>query len=183
MVLKLTVPGVPDIYQGNEIWDFSLVDPDNRRPVDYGLRRRSLESLDGVRPEELLRHWSDGRIKLFLTQKLLRFRRDHAELFKEGRYLPLAANGTFAGCVVAFAREHNGEWIIVIAPRLSSRVGFPPIGEKWQDTMLELPEPLSRGAVRDIFGGREVSVSAGRLQLSEALAQLPFAVCTNVTVS
>ncbi len=108
VALKLTVPGVPDIYQGNEIWDFSLVDPDNRRPVDYRRRREILDSLGGVAPEELLQHWPDGRIKLFLTQRLLRFRREHPALFQQGSYLPLSAMGTFANCCVAFVRAHEG---------------------------------------------------------------------------
>ena len=85
VALKLTVPGVPDIYQGNEIWDFSLVDPDNRRPVDYARRRKLLDSLTGATPEELLQNWPDGRIKLFLTQRLLRFRRDHAGAVPAGK--------------------------------------------------------------------------------------------------
>ena len=146
VALKLTVPGVPDIYQGNEIWDFSLVDPDNRRPVDYKRRGEMLDSLTGAKPEELLQNWPDGRIKLFLTQRLLRFRRDHAALFQQGKYLPLAASGTFADCCVAFVREHEGEWIAVIVPRLSSRVGFPPIGEKWKETAVDLPDSISSTA-------------------------------------
>src|SRR5205814_949731 len=121
-------------YQGNEVWDFSLVDPDNRRPVNYSHRRQLLDSLADVAPEELLQSWPDGRIKLFVTQRLLRFRRDHPELFRQGTYSPLAANGTFADCAVAFVREHKGEWLLLIVPRLSSRVGFPPVGERWQDT-------------------------------------------------
>ena len=88
VALKLTVPGVPDIYQGNEIWDFSLVDPDNRRPVDYGTGENA-RLVDRRDPEELLQNWPDGRIKLFLTQRLLRFRRDHARFFNRGNYLPL----------------------------------------------------------------------------------------------
>ncbi|HSV62029.1 MAG TPA: malto-oligosyltrehalose synthase, partial [Chthoniobacterales bacterium] len=94
LALKLTVPGVPDIYQGNELWDFSLVDPDNRRPVDYKRRAEMLDSLTGTAPEELLQSWPDGRIKLFLTQRLLRLRRDHAALFQQGKYMPLTASGT-----------------------------------------------------------------------------------------
>ena len=152
VALKLTVPGVPDIYQGNEIWDFSLVDPDNRRPVDYKRRGEMLDSLTGATPEELLQNWPDGRIKLFLTQRLLRFRRDHAALFQQGKYLPLNVSGTFADCCVAFVREHEGEWIAVVVPRLSSRVGFPPIGEKWKDTMVALPDALSRDGVRIVYG-------------------------------
>ena len=132
VLLKLTAPGVPDIYQGNETWDFSLVDPDNRRPIDYQRRREMLDSLSGVAPEDLLRTWPDGRIKLFLTQRLLCFRRDHAALFQHGEYVPLKVSGTFADCCVAFARRQESEWIAVVAPRLSSRVGFPPIGEKME---------------------------------------------------
>src|SRR6476646_6550719 len=128
VAIKLTVPGVPDIYQGNEIWNFSLVDPDNRRPVDYQQRRELLASLEKMAPEELLANWPDGRIKLFLTQRLLRFRRNNAELFRSGSYVPLTVTGEFADCCVAFAREHEGEWFVVIVPRLSSRVGFLPIG-------------------------------------------------------
>ncbi len=179
VVLKLTVPGVPDIYQGNEIWDFSLVDPDNRRPVDYKHRRQLLDSLNAATPEEMLQNWTDGRIKLFLTQRLLRFRRDHGALFEQGKYSPLIASGRFADCCVAFVREHEGEWLAVIGPRLSSRVGFPPIGEKWEDTLVALPESLSRDGATEMFTGRELRVAGEGLKLSEAMASLPFAVYSN----
>ena len=124
-LLKLASPGVPDIYQGNEIWDFSLVDPDNRRPVDYQCRREKLASLKEAKPDELWQNWPDGRIKMFLTHRLLRFRREHVDLFRRGNYLPIAASGAFADCCISFARELDGEWIVVLAPRLSSRIGFP----------------------------------------------------------
>src|SRR5438874_900576 len=133
-LLKLTSPGVPDIYQGNEIWDYSLVDPDNRRPVDYHRRREMLDTLATATPGELMQTWPDGRIKLFLTQRLLRFRRQYPDLFHRGEYLPLCASGTFAECCFSFARHLGDKWIVVIAPRLSSRVGFPPIRERWQET-------------------------------------------------
>jgi (1->4)-alpha-D-glucan 1-alpha-D-glucosylmutase len=178
VTLKLTVPGVPDIYQGNEIWDFSLVDPDNRRPVDYKRRGEMLNLLVSTPPEELFQNWPDGRIKLFLTQRLLRFRRDHATLFQEGKYAALTASGTFADCCVAFVREHEGAWIAVVVPRLSSRVGFPPIGEKWKDTMVALPDSLSRIGAKEMFTGREMPAD-GRIKLSQAMASLPFAVYTN----
>jgi (1->4)-alpha-D-glucan 1-alpha-D-glucosylmutase len=179
VVLKLTAPGVPDIYQGSEIWNFSLVDPDNRRPVDYRQRREMLDSLETVSSEQLLKHWPDGRIKLFLTQRLLRFRRDHQALFQHGEYLPLSLSGAFADCCVAFAREHEGQWIAVIAPRLSSRVEFPPIGERWQDTAVELPASLPRDGARELFTGRDLRADGDALKLSEAMAVLPFAVFTN----
>jgi len=178
--IKLTVPGVPDIYQGSEIWNFSLVDPDNRRPVDYGQRRELLASLETATPEELLEHWPDGRIKLLLTQRLLRFRREHEQLFKRGSYIPLAVTGEFADCCVAFAREHEGKWIAVMVPRISSRVGFPPIGEKWKDTIVKLPEGVARDEGGDLFTGRSFPADA-QLSLSDALSVLPFAVFSNAS--
>jgi (1->4)-alpha-D-glucan 1-alpha-D-glucosylmutase len=176
VAVKLTAPGVPDIYQGNEIWDFSLVDPDNRRPVDYARRREMLRSLETATPGELLQQWPDGRIKLFLTQRLLRFRREHPQLFQCGAYLPLGVTGAFAESCVAFAREHEGKWIAIVAPRLSSRVGFPPIGESWQDTVVDLPRSLSREGAAELFTGRDLQIRENSLRLSEALAVFPFAV-------
>src|SRR5207245_2112390 len=82
----------------NEIWDYSLVDPDNRRPVDYKRRREMLDALPGATPEELVWNWPDGRIKMFLTQQVLQFRREHVDLFRRGEYLPLTASGTFGEC-------------------------------------------------------------------------------------
>ncbi|MGB8341451.1 MAG: malto-oligosyltrehalose synthase [Chthoniobacterales bacterium] len=171
-LLKLAAPGVPDIYQGNEIWDFSLVDPDNRRPVDYERRERMLESLGEVTPEELLGNWRDGRIKLFLTQRLLRFRRANPELFQCGSYRSLALTGEFADCCIAFARQAEGKSIVVLAPRLSSRVGFPPIGDAWRDTQVQLPEDFRDGS--ELFTGDKVAAD-GALRLAQAFAQLPFA--------
>ncbi len=179
VALKLTTPGVPDIYQGNEIWNFSLVDPDNRRPVDYQHRRQLLAALEKSSPEELLEQWPDGRIKLFLTRGLLHFRRAHPALFEQGKYLPLTVSGTFADNCIAFAREHEGQWMAVLAPRLSSRVGFPPTREKWQDTAVELPAALSREGVRELFTGREFRVGDNFVKLSDAMVNLPFAVLTN----
>ena len=178
VLLKLTAPGVPDIYQGNEVWDFSLVDPDNRRPVDYQLRRQMLESLENADPVDLLRNWPDGRIKLLVTSRLLRFRREHPELFLASSYVPLSVTGTHAESCVAFGREHGAKWIIVIAPRVSSRVGFPPIGDLWQDTAVELPEAAATGNAKDLFTRRELRMEGRALRAAEALHTLPFAVYT-----
>ena len=114
-LLKLTSPGVPDIYQGQELWDFSLVDPDNRRPVDFALRREMLDRLqndlsagDDARlslARDLASHPADPRLKLFVTWQTLRFRREHAGLFRAGSYVPLEVEGTHAAHVVAFARR------------------------------------------------------------------------------
>jgi (1->4)-alpha-D-glucan 1-alpha-D-glucosylmutase len=175
-LLRLTSPGVPDIYQGDEIWDFSLVDPDNRRPVDYKHRREMLASIAKSKPEEFLQSWPDGRIKMFLIQRMLQFRRGHADLFQSGNYLPLKATGNLADCCISFARQLNDEWIVVIAPRLSSRIGFPPVGERWKDTSLELPETFSLGNMREFFTNRPVRFESRRLDIAEALSVLPFAV-------
>jgi len=179
-LLKLTSPGVPDIYQGTEIWDYSLVDPDNRRPVDYELRRQMLKSLSSATPGELMQTWSDGRIKLFLTKHILGLRREHADLFEQGEYLPLYANGTFAECCVSFVRRLNNDWVVVIAPRLSSRVGFPPIGEVWQDTAIQLPESFSLKGAHDLFTCRPIRHQKQQLAVRDVFSALPFGVITNL---
>ena len=178
VLLKCTVPGVPDIYQGNEIWDFSLVDPDNRRPVDYEQRREMLAGLKDVAPAELLQNWPDGRIKLFLTHRLLHFRREHADLFRAGSYTPLRVTGAHAESCVAFARESGDQWIIVLAPRLTARVGFPPIGELWGDTAVELPAAAIAGGATELFTGRALKADGRSLRLAEAMESLPFALYT-----
>src|SRR5207244_7893863 len=101
VLLKLTSPGVPDIYQGNEILDFSLVDPDNRRVVDYKRRAEMLSCLSSKTPRELLQNWPDGRIKLFLIHGALRFRRENVDVFAIVSYLPVLASGAVADCCSA----------------------------------------------------------------------------------
>jgi (1->4)-alpha-D-glucan 1-alpha-D-glucosylmutase len=175
--IKLTAPGVPDIYQGTEIWDDSLVDPDNRRPIDYGRRREMLTQIEKLPANELMHCWPDGRIKMRLTQRLLHLRRENAELFREGNYEPINFGGAFADCAIGFVRRHRDRAIIVIVPRLSSRVGFPPIGDRWQDTHVVLPSGFSN--LRDVFSDREVRVENSQLRLAVAMSQLPFAVFRN----
>ena len=129
-LLKITCPGVPDFYQGTELWDFSLVDPDNRRPVDYGIRMEMLEEIKRMEAEpgrrELVRRLTvdkeDGRIKLYLTYRLLNFRRENRGLFEKGEYLPLEARGRLAENVCAFARRNNGKSLIIAAPRFLTKV-------------------------------------------------------------
>jgi (1->4)-alpha-D-glucan 1-alpha-D-glucosylmutase len=179
-LLKLASPGVPDIYQGNEIWDYSLVDPDNRRPVDYNRRREMLETFAATTPGELMQTWPDGRIKLFLTQRLLRFRRQHADLFQRGEYLPVRAIGIFSDCCISFARRLQDKWIVVMAPRLSSRVGFPPIGDLWKDTAIELPETVSLKGAHDLFTCCPILLQDRQVKLPDGLSILPFAVITNL---
>ncbi|PYL89841.1 MAG: malto-oligosyltrehalose synthase [Verrucomicrobia bacterium] len=175
--IKLTTPGVPDIYQGTEIWDDSLVDPDNRRPIDYARRREMLAQIEKVSANELMQCWPNGRIKMRLTQRLLHLRRENPELFREGNYESLNFGGELAECAIGFARRHGDRAIIVIVPRLSSQVGFPPVGDRWQDTHVLLSSQLT--GLRDVFCDRELRVKNSQLRLTEAMSQLPFAVLEN----
>ncbi len=172
--LKLTVPGVPDIYQGNETWDYSLVDPDNRRPVDYHLRREMIASLRDASPGDLLANWRDGRVKAFLTTRLLRWRSEHPAIAKSGSYIPIEARGSFAECVIAFRRDFEGQSLTVIVPRLTSRVGFPPIGDAWKDTTVVLPQGTT---FRNLLTGVEFT-AGDDAPLSEVLSDFPVAALT-----
>ncbi len=174
IAIKFTAPGVPDVYQGTELWDDSLVDPDNRRPVDYKRRQELLKQVENVDPADLVRCWADGRIKLRLTQRLLHLRRDNPELFRDGNYEPISFGGAFADCAIGFVRRQADNAVAVMVPRLSSRVGFPPLGERWQNTHAILHSGLS--PLRDIFSDRELRIDSSQLKLSEAMSQLPFAV-------
>ncbi len=145
VLLKITSPGVPDFYQGTELWDFSLVDPDNRRQVDFDKRVRLLDEIKSREvdaQDDLLRdlvlNWQDGRIKLYLTRKALNFRLEHKELFGSGEYIPLEMTGQRKDRVVAFARRRRKEWAIVAVPRLvagllrsqksgQGKSGWPPL--------------------------------------------------------
>src|SRR6185369_16263808 len=146
-LLKMVSPGVPDFFQGSELWDFTLVDPDNRHPVEYGVRREALAGLKAREAEigaralvgELLSGSEDGRIKLYLIFRVLNYRRDHRELFDEGDYLPLEAQGARARNLCAFARRSGGKTLLVAVPRLLATLmpepGQLPLGrEAWLDT-------------------------------------------------
>ena len=159
LTLKLASPGVPDFYQGNELWDFSLVDPDNRRPIDFIARRQLLEELfplittveeggmGGAQFSDLLASWQDGRIKLFITAAGLRFRRCHPEVVLDGDYLPLQPEGPAASHLVALARRHASGTLIAAVPRLVASLtadAHPlPLGdEAWSSTRIQLPDLL-----------------------------------------
>ena len=126
-LLKITSPGVPDFYQGTEIWDFSLVDPDNRRPIDFVIRKQMLarlkQELAGPKADavalarKLLRTWPDGLIKLYVIFRSLGYRKVHQRLFEEGAYVPLTGDGPLAKHVCAFARHGEGHAALVIVPR------------------------------------------------------------------
>src|SRR5262245_30042509 len=106
LVLKMTSPGVPDVYRGTETWDFSLADPDNRRPIDFSSLASKLDDVKGqANSRSLLKNWSDGRLKMYVTSRLLQLRRTHDNLFLEGEYVPLRVNGARSNHVIAFARK------------------------------------------------------------------------------
>jgi (1->4)-alpha-D-glucan 1-alpha-D-glucosylmutase len=193
LVLKLTAPGVADLYQGTELWDLNLVDPDNRRPVDFAGRRHLLKSLepllaaaDAGNPRHgelsaLLDAWPDGRIKLLVTATGLRFRRAHPDLVQRGQYAPLAADGPAADHIVAFARHDPSGVLLVIAPRLVTPLtagGQPPLGDAaWSSTTISLPAGLATRPFRHLVTGELVPTSteteADRVAVAAILRTIP----------
>ncbi|MFN6567540.1 malto-oligosyltrehalose synthase [Dendronalium sp. ChiSLP03b] len=183
-LLKATAPGVPDFYQGTELWELSLVDPDNRRPVDFEQRRAYLSAIrEQLKTDilglirELLNHKTDGRIKLFLTAQVLKARTDYFSLFQEGDYLPLEIKGTHADRIIAFARRQGNQTAIAIALRfLTSLIqpGDDPLGEAvWQDTHLQLPNGTS-SAWKNVLTEQTLQAT-GTLSIGIALAHFPVA--------
>jgi (1->4)-alpha-D-glucan 1-alpha-D-glucosylmutase len=165
-VLKLTSPGVPDIYQGAELWDLSLVDPDNRRPVDYDHRAALLER--GAGPiSTLMADWRDSRFKLEAIARLLALRRAAPDLFGRGDYEPLMAKGSDGDRVCAFARTHADHSLLVMTARFPGRQGW--------DAALELPARFATAGWRDVLEGGDLSLARG-LPLAERLAALPACV-------
>ncbi|WP_457441094.1 malto-oligosyltrehalose synthase [Pseudomonas sp. TE3786] len=176
-LLRMTTPGVPDLYQGNEFWDFSLVDPDNRRPVDYALRRSALEH---PRPlSELIHQWRGGQLKQWLVQRTLNLRAEHHAVFARGQYLPLPVEGSQATRLLAFARHLDDErFVIVLLPRLAAGLldgqNAPLIADSaWGDTQLLLPEHLSHHSLKSAFTTSSYTPVAGRLDIAHLLRDFP----------
>lgn len=174
--LRLTVPGVPDLYQGTEFWDFSLVDPDNRAPVDYDQRQVAFAVEPGT--AELISHWRDGRIKQWLIARILRLRAEHPQLFSKGRYLPLTTGGAYADRVIAFAREHHNQWLVVVAPRLTVALlgdhSQPLISaDHWDDTYVQLPADVAERQWHSVCSSAPTA-PGDRLVLSDALKDFPL---------
>ena len=147
-LLKITMPGVPDFYQGSELWDLRLVDPDNRGPVDFDKRTAALNEIvtgdaGGLSAQNLMKSWHDGRIKLYLIWKALQFRRSHEEIFRDGDFLPLHVEGRYSRNVTAFARKQDSSWLMVAVPQWLAQVPAMPdrtkTGFNWEDTRLVLP--------------------------------------------
>jgi (1->4)-alpha-D-glucan 1-alpha-D-glucosylmutase len=182
-LIKIASPGAADFYQGSEVWDLNLVDPDNRRPVDYEARARALKEIkqkeqSGLRAliEELLATREDGRIKLFVIERALTARNARRLLFDEGDYLRLEAKGKLSAHIVAFARRRDEQSALVIAPRLMvsiAEAGELPVGEKvWGDESIEMPASLS-GRWRNSFTD-ETLMGGRRIRVAEALRQFPL---------
>jgi (1->4)-alpha-D-glucan 1-alpha-D-glucosylmutase len=193
-LVHLTAPGVPDVYQGDELWNFTLVDPDNRQPVDFRLRGRLLQQVAEVSARstqarrrllgELLSLPEDGRIKLYVLHRALDARRRMPELFAEGRYVSLPSVGPAARHVFAFARTRENTAVVVVVPRLvvslSGDSRNAPVTEAvWGDTAVRLPAALRLMRWRSLLTGQRIAVSPGRgttrLQVADAFGSLPLA--------
>lgn len=182
-LMKIAAPGVPDFYQGTELWDLSLVDPDNRRPVDFNRRRELLDGLKAAPKDslpalaqELLGHPEDGRVKMFLIWRALQARREHLDIFQQGSYAPVKTYGRWRDHVVAFARNHKNSWIVCVAPRfLTSLVKEKenPLGPAvWEDTRIEVPRGVP--AWTEALTGRELDCCHD-LALGEIFQHFPVA--------
>ena len=188
VLLKTACPGVTDIYQGSELWDFRLVDPDNRASVDFARRvslfgslQLSPDSDSDRRAQELLASWCDSRVKLYVLSRALASRRENAALFLDGDYRPLDPSGKHHERIVAFARTHDRDWAIAIVPRCVASIGAPVIGPErasfWQQSFLNVPDDAPKSWV-NILAGRDpraISVKDSRLCLRDVFEDFPIA--------
>jgi (1->4)-alpha-D-glucan 1-alpha-D-glucosylmutase len=183
--LKIGAPGVVDTYQGSELSNYALVDPDNRRPVDYGLRERRLAEVAEMPIEDIVQQRASGALKLFLLARGLGFRCRHADLFIDGDYTPLSARGPRERHVVAFARRLGPSNVLVAAGRFFATLlpddrAVPAGADVWGDTRVELPDGLSGGgAWTDIFTGDAVAEDRGSVPVSALFGRLPAAMLFN----
>jgi (1->4)-alpha-D-glucan 1-alpha-D-glucosylmutase len=192
VVLKIASPGVPDFYQGTELWDLSLVDPDNRRPVDFDERRRALDDTSQIlslaadqripRICALLDRWTDGRVKMLVTTAGLQLRRRLLDLFIGGDYVPLDVESTVSASAVAFARVHDNRALIVVAPHLAAGLITSdqlPVGDRWATSRVLLPQTLGGRQFRDVFTGSDVrpatTTGGASIFVGQVLKHLPVA--------
>lgn len=191
VVMRCTLPGVPDLYQGTDLWDFSLVDPDNRRPVDLERRVVMLNALNQGKTSlpGLLSSWPSGAIKQAVLARCLHLRAQQPELFLRGTYHPLSVEGPLAKHVMAFYRCHEDREMVVVVSRLACRAVqrtgralalplIPP--DLWQDTRIMLPAALCHDSLDDVLSGARHSVTGRRIQVGAVLARLPVAVLSAV---
>ncbi|HEX6534221.1 MAG TPA: malto-oligosyltrehalose synthase [Gemmatimonadaceae bacterium] len=184
-LLQCTAPGTPDVYQGDEMWNLVLVDPDNRRPADFAARERALASLDGVDARALVAQPADGRLKLWVLARALRARREHASLFRDGAYVPLRAEGDRAAHAFAFLRREAGAAALTVVPRHTVALGAldrAPVGTAaWGNTRLVLPGDLARVEWHAHLSGATAAPgpgAGGALALADVLALAPVELLT-----
>lgn len=188
-LIKLTAPGVPDIYQGQELFDFSLVDPDNRRPTDFRIRRVLLDDLSkrAAAPElidELMREWPDGRIKLWLTAKALEYRQANLGVFQNGKYVPIHGSVANERHLLGFARIGEGRIAITVVPRfaftLTGGEMRVPTGEAWGNAEIVLPPETTNQQMRNVFTDESIRVGRGHtLRAAEVFQRFPMALLVN----
>lgn len=187
-LIKMTAPGIPDIYQGTELWDLSYVDPDNRRPVDYGLRLNYMADFRvfsktnlNKKIKTIIANYTSGKIKMYTLYKTLLLRRRDQDLFKKGDYLPLEITGKASDKLIAFARTFNDEWRIIIAPVLVTDLftfeNLTPYKEQLEDGFINLP-PNAPTEWDRVFTGGEL-VAEGKIPLIELFSDFPIALLKN----
>ncbi len=194
VLLKTACPGVADIYQGSELWDFRLVDPDNRDPVDFAKRislfeclRTSQESGPAPRAQQRLETWCDSGVKLYVLSQALAARRESPALFLDGGYQPLAASGKHREHIVAFARTHDDDWAVAVVPRCAASIRAPVIGPEraafWRHSALKLPDHAPQNWVNILAGKDSRVISANELHLSigDIFSDFPVALLAPAT--
>jgi (1->4)-alpha-D-glucan 1-alpha-D-glucosylmutase len=193
-LLKITSPGTPDFYQGTEIWDFNLVDPDNRRLVNFDIRRDLLKALKEKMAmggadlrgfaRGLLQDWGNGSVKLYVTFKSLNYRKENRRLFMDGAYLPLQGEGEFKEHICAFARRAVGKVVLVIVPRFLARLVKSadelPLGHKvWGDSRVVIPGEILAVKFKNILTGEAMALveqdGKAALALDQVFANFPVA--------
>ena len=194
-VLKITSPGIPDFYQGTEVWNFSLADPDNRRPVDYDLLRSLLKKLQEAEDQnlenlvdQLIQDPIDGAVKLYVTRSALRFRRVNRELFAKGSYSGLRAVGEKHRHVITFSRSYRQREVVVVAGRFFALLGADkrrPVGkDTWSDTAVVVRRSVAATHYRELFTGRVIATEKRNgtlvLPVSEVFSSLPIALLTSI---
>jgi (1->4)-alpha-D-glucan 1-alpha-D-glucosylmutase len=162
-LIKIASPGVPDFYQGTELWDLSLVDPDNRRPLDFIKRQRFLEEVQNLDPsgvQGILDNFDDGKVKIYLINRALEIRRKNRDLFQNGAYIPLKVKGTLSTNLIAFCRRNKTSCAVIVAPRFITRLTKMkrlPLGDVWNDTSVCLPQGVSKVWKENFTGQSMVS--------------------------
>jgi (1->4)-alpha-D-glucan 1-alpha-D-glucosylmutase len=177
-LIKIASPGIPDFYQGSELWNLSMVDPDNRRPVDFSNRQRMLKELEKFEPaksQTLLNDFDQGKAKLYLITQALKTRKNKSQVFLEGEYLPLKVEGAGRNHVVAFCRKKADAYVVAVVPRfmatLNRGVERLPLGEVWKETTVCLPENAP-AVWTEVFSGRKVSSIQSSLANGLAVADV-----------